>query len=124
MFELPEEEVAQVVTEAVESLPDEFRSKLNNVDVVVEDYPPRRVLRRMKPGGLLLGLYQGIPPKYRTSRYGVRPVMPDKISLFKKNIERICSTRDQVHAQIRKTLLHEIGHHFSLSDPELRDIGW
>ena len=124
MFELSDEEFAQVVTDAVDSLPDEFKSKLDNVDVVVEDYPPRRMLKQMNTRGLLLGLYQGIPPKYRTSRYGVRPVMPDKISLYKRNIERICSTREQVHAQIRKTLLHEIGHHFSLSDPDLRNLGW
>ncbi len=124
MFELPDDEFAQVVADAVESLPEEFKSKLDNVDVVLEDYPPRSVLRKMSPRGLILGLYQGIPPKYRTSRYGVRPVMPDKISLYKKNIERVCSTREQVYARIRKTLLHEIGHHFSLSDPDLRNIGW
>lgn len=124
MFELSEEEFEQVVTDAVESLPDEFKTKLDNVDIVVEDYPPRSVLMKKKVRGLLLGLYQGIPPKYRTSRYGVRPVMPDKISLYKKNIERICSTREQVHERIRKTLLHEIGHHFSLSDPDLRNLGW
>ena len=124
MFELPDDEFAQVVTDAVENLPDEFKSKLDNVDVVVEDFPPKSVLKKMKPRGLILGLYQGIPPKYRPSRYGVRPVMPDKISLYKKNIEQTCSTREQVYAQIRKTLLHEIGHHFSLSDPDLRNIGW
>jgi predicted Zn-dependent protease with MMP-like domain len=124
MYELREEEFARVVTEAIEALPDEFKSKLNNVDVVVEDRPPRSVLRRFPRRGLILGLYQGIPPKYRTSRYGVRPTMPDKISLYKKNIESLCSTREQVYRQIRKTLLHEIGHHFSLSDPDLRKMGW
>ena len=124
MFELSDDEFAQVVTDAVESLPEEFKSKLDNVDVIVEDYPPRSVLKKMRRRGLILGLYQGIPPKHRTSRYGVRPVLPDKISLYKKNIERVCSTRKQVYAQIRKTLLHEIGHHFSLSDPDLRNMGW
>jgi len=124
MFELSDDEFAQVVTAAVESLPEEFKSKLDNVDVVAEDYPPRSIVKRMQPRGLILGLYQGIPSKHRGPHYGIRPVRPDKISLYKKNIEQICSTRKQVHARIRKTLLHEIGHHFSLSDPDLRNIGW
>jgi predicted Zn-dependent protease with MMP-like domain len=122
MFRLSEDEFRQVVTEAIESLPDEFKSKLDNVDVVVEDIPPREVLKKYPRRGLVLGLYQGVPPKFRTSRYGL--VMPDKISLYKRNIEAVCSTRMQVYKRIRKTLLHEIGHHFSLSDRELRDMGW
>ena len=124
MFELTEDEFMQVVTDAIEDLPEEFKSKLDNVDVVVEDHPPRSVLKKLPRRGLILGLYQGIPPKYRTSRYGVRPVMPDKISLYRKNIERVCSSREEVYGQIRKTLLHEIGHHFSLTDPDLRRMGW
>jgi predicted Zn-dependent protease with MMP-like domain len=122
MFELDSEEFQEVVAEAAESLPDEFKSKLDNVDVVVEDHPPREVLRKLPRGRLLLGLYQGVPQRRRTARYGL--VLPDKISLFKKNIEAICSSREQVYAQIRRTLLHEIGHHFSLSDRELRRMGF
>ena len=122
MFELSDEEFRQVVEEAVEALPDEFKSKLDNVDVVAEDYPPPEVRSRTPRGVLVLGLYQGVPQKRRTTGYGL--VLPDKISLYKKNIESICTTRDQVYRQIRKTLLHEIGHHFSLDDKELRDIGW
>jgi predicted Zn-dependent protease with MMP-like domain len=122
MFTLSHEEFESVVTEAIESLPEEFKSKLDNVDVVVEEAPSRAILRRFRRRGLILGLYQGVPKKMRTSRYAL--VMPDKISLYKKNIEAICSSREQVYAQIRKTLLHEIGHHFSLSDPDLRRLGW
>lgn len=122
MFELNLEEFQDVMAEAVESLPDEFKSKIDNVDIVVEDYPPRELLRKLPRGRLILGLYQGVPQKKRTSRYGL--VLPDKISLFKKNIEAICSSREEVYRQIRKTLLHEIGHHFSLSDPELRRMGF
>ena len=122
MFTLSEDEFREVVTEAIESLPDEFRTKMDNVDVVVEDYPPREVLKRFPKGRLILGLYQGVPKKLRTSRYGL--VMPDKISLYKRNIESVCSSRIQVYRRIRKTLLHEIGHHFSLSDRDLRRMGW
>jgi len=122
MFELSDEEFREVVEEAIEALPDEFKSKLDNVDVVAEDYPPAEVRRRTPRGVLVLGLYQGVPQKRRTTGYGL--VLPDKISLYKKNIETVCTSRDQVYRQIRKTLLHEIGHHFSLDDKELRDIGW
>ncbi|MFH1220033.1 MAG: metallopeptidase family protein [Candidatus Eisenbacteria bacterium] len=122
MFGLNDEEFRQVVTEAIEALPDEFKAKLDNVDVVVDDYPPPDALRRLPRGRLLLGLYQGVPQKRRTTHYGL--VLPDKITLFKRNIESICRSREQVYGQIRKTLLHEIGHHFSLSDKDLRDIGW
>ena len=63
-----------------------------------------------------------MPQKRRTSRYGL--VLPDKISLFKKNIEAVSSGRKEIYGRIRKTLLHEIGHHFSLTDKELRQMGW
>jgi predicted Zn-dependent protease with MMP-like domain len=122
MFELNDEEFRQVVAEAIESLPEEFKQKLDNVEVVVEDYPPPGMARRLPRGRILLGLYQGVPQKRRTTHYGL--VLPDKISLYKKNIEAICRSRAEAYAQIRKTLLHEIGHHFSLSDKDLRDIGW
>ncbi|MFH1313077.1 MAG: metallopeptidase family protein [Candidatus Eisenbacteria bacterium] len=122
MFTLSEDEFRAVAAEAIESLPEEFRTKLDNVDVVVEDYPPAEVLRKFPRGRLILGLYQGVPNKFRSSNYKL--VMPDKISLYKRNIEAVCSTRVQVYRRIRKTLLHEIGHHFSLSDRDLRNMGW
>jgi predicted Zn-dependent protease with MMP-like domain len=122
MFELELEEFERVVDRAIESLPDEFKAKLDNVDVVVEDLPTPEVLSKLPRGGLLLGLYQGVPQKRRTSSYGL--VLPDKISLFKKNIEAISRSREDIYRRIRKTLLHEIGHHFSLSDAELRRMGW
>jgi predicted Zn-dependent protease with MMP-like domain len=122
MFELNDEEFKEVVAKAVESLPEEFKSKLDNVDVVVEDLPPAEFARRLPRGRILLGLYQGIPSKRRSTHYGL--VLPDKISLYKKNIEMVCRTREEAYNRIRTTLLHEIGHHFSLSDKDLRDIGW
>ena len=122
MFVLSEDEFREVVTEAIESLPEEFKAKMDNVDVVVEDLPPRDVMKKSPRGRLILGLYQGVPKKLRSSRYGL--VMPDKISLYKRNIEMVCSSRLQVYRRIRKTLLHEIGHHFSLSDSDLRKMGW
>ncbi len=122
MFTLSEEEFEEVVSKAIEDLPEEFKSKLDNVDVVVEDYPSAEIRRRFPPNRLILGLYQGVPHKRRTTGYGL--VLPDKITLFKRNIEMVSSSREEIYARIRKTLLHEIGHHFSLSDRDLRRMGW
>ena len=122
MFTLSEEEFHEVAAEAIEGLPEEFKSALDNVDVVVEDYPPRVILKKHPRAGLILGHYWGYPKKVRSHHY--KNVMPDKISLYKRNIEKICSTRIQVYKRIRKVLLHEIGHHFSLSDRDLREMGW
>jgi predicted Zn-dependent protease with MMP-like domain len=122
MFELSEDEFKDVVAEAVESLPEEFKSKLDNVEIVIEDRPPRQVLEKFPQDRIILGLYQGVPHSRRSSHYGL--VLPDKISLYKKHIEAVCGTRHEVYLRIRKTLLHEIGHHFSLSDRDLRRLGW
>lgn len=125
MFELSEDEFREVVARALDDLPEEFASKLDNVDVVVEDYPPREIRRRTRRGTLILGLYHGIPHKGRGPFYGQHQIVfPDRISLYKKNIEAVSASREQVYQQIRKTLLHEIGHHFSMKDKDLRDIGW
>jgi predicted Zn-dependent protease with MMP-like domain len=124
VYSLSDEEFDQVVSEVIAGLPKDFRDMMDNVEVVAVDYPPRAMLRRVPRGHMLLGLYQGVPHKHRGPWYGIRPVMPDRITLFKKNIESVCSSREAVYHRIKKTLLHEIGHHFSLSDKELRGIGW
>ncbi len=122
MFVLSEEEFDQILLEAIESLPEEFKRKLDNVEIVVEDSPPPEILKRFPANHLLLGLYQGVPHKRRTSHYGL--VLPDKISIYKRNIEIVSVSKEEVKERIRKTLLHEIGHHFSLTDQDLRRLGW
>lgn len=74
------------------------------------------------PGETLFGLYTGIPLTERTSSYGM--VLPDKITLYQRSIEEGCRTKEEVQAQIRTTLLHEIGHHFGLSEEELEQVGY
>jgi predicted Zn-dependent protease with MMP-like domain len=96
---------------------------LNNVDVVVADWPSSAELRAV---GLtsrwqLLGLYQGVPLTRRTSSYNLVP--PDKITLFRLPIERICVTPTAVKRQVRKTVVHELAHHFGISDARLKELG-
>ncbi len=109
------ERFEQLVSEALDSLPEPFRSRLANLAIIVEDSPPREPYR----GGLLLGLFSGVP---RTQKSVFSADPPNHIFLYQKNIEAICSTESQIAEQIRDTLLHEIGHYFGLSEDELRNI--
>lgn len=117
------EEFEQLVVQALDDLPDFFKEKLQNVEVVVADWPTQAELRAvgLKPGQLLFGLYQGIPLTRRTSQYGL--VLPDKITIYRMSIERVCHTPDQVIQQVQRTVKHELAHHFGISDDRLRELG-
>jgi predicted Zn-dependent protease with MMP-like domain len=117
------EEFRQLVANAVGALPQEFRDKLSNVEIVVEDWPSRDVLKRsgvMHPAGLL-GFYQGVPQTRRTHNYGL--VLPDKISLFQRPIELRCQTELDIIHTITHVLHHEIAHHFGIDDQRLQELG-
>jgi len=103
------------VAQALRGLPKAFREKLTNVAIIVEDLPPEQSERR----GLLLGLFHGIP---RTEKSVFFSSPPDRIFLYQRNIEAICSNEAEVRRQIRATLLHEVGHYFGLSEDELRGV--
>ncbi|MBN1189158.1 MAG: metallopeptidase family protein [Dehalococcoidales bacterium] len=113
-----------LVAQAVEELPLEFREMLTNIDVVVEDAPSREQLRqsRVGRGYTLLGLYQGIPLTERHSSYGMVP--PDKITIFQKTIEARCAGRSEslIREEIGKVVRHEIAHHFGIGDDRLQEI--
>lgn len=118
-----EEDFAQLVDKAVESLPQEFLDRLENVEVVVQDYPTQAQLKRsgLSHGKTLLGLYEGVPQTQRGSGYGM--VLPDKITIFQKTIEAKCHSEAKVYTEVEKVLKHEIAHHFGISDERLREIG-
>ncbi len=119
---MDEDKFKKLVAEALDSLPKEFAEKLNNVSVTVDDFPTPFQLRKSKlpPWALLLGLYEGVPQTKRGVYYSA---IPDKITIFKNSILRVSGTEEEVRAQIRATVIHEIGHHFGLSDKELRKAG-
>jgi predicted Zn-dependent protease with MMP-like domain len=104
----------QEVEEAVASLPDDLREAVSNVAILVEDEPPR--------GQPLLGLYQGIPLTRRGSGYA--GVLPDKITIYRGPLERLYGAdRESLRRQIRRVVLHEIAHHFGISDERLEELG-
>lgn len=117
------EEFEQLVAQALDELPQFFREKLQNIEVLVADQPTAAELRSvgLKPGDLLLGLYQGIPLTARTSSYNL--VLPDKITIYQMPIEQICRTPAQVIRQVQHTVQHEIAHHFGIDDRRLHELG-
>jgi len=104
-----------LVAQALGNLPRTFREKLTNVAIIVEDLPPEEA----ESEGLLLGLFHGIP---RTEKSVFLSSPPDRIFLYQRNIEAVCSNEAEVRRQIRATLLHELGHYFGLSEEELRGL--
>ena len=118
------EEFETIVKGVLEELPKEFKDKLQNIDVVIEEELDMEAVKRLGLGakGRLLGLYQGVPLKDRTHYYGM--VMPDKITLYKQNIERSCEAGGlDIREEIRHVIQHEIAHHFGISDKRLKDLG-
>jgi len=103
----------RLVQEAVDSLPSEFRVSMSNVEIVVEEEPPA--------GEPLLGLYRGVPLTRRGSGYA--GVLPDKVTIFRGPIERLAGgDRDRLRGEIRHVVLHEVAHHFGISDERLIEI--
>jgi len=111
-----------LVGRAIESLPLEFQRKLENVDIVVEEWPTAVQLRQAKTKSprQLLGLYQGVPQTRRGRGYGL--VLPDKISIFQRPIEAQCRSGCEIEAEIGEVVRHEIAHHFGLDEETLRKI--
>ena len=102
-----------MVVAALDSLPEDLGRLMRNVAVTVEHGPG-------PPG--LLGLYQGIPLTSRTSQYA--GVLPDRITIYRRAICAICDTEAQVVEQVRRTVIHEVAHHFGIDDARLTELGW
>ena len=115
------EHFVRVVEEALDSLPQEFRSRIKNVAILVEDFPPNQ--SPPQPGQqrrLLLGIFHGVPATNK-SVFDL-PTGPAHIVLYQKNIEAVCSSEAEVRQQIRQTLMHELGHYFGMTEEQLRDV--
>ena len=114
----------RLVSEALEDLPAEFMEKMNNVEVVVEGAPTpdQEALAGSGPEeGLLMGLYEGTPLTERTADFAS---LPDRITLFQDNIEALCGTDEEIREEVRKTVLHEIAHHFGMDDERLHELDY
>jgi predicted Zn-dependent protease with MMP-like domain len=117
------ERFEEYVFEAVQGLPRQFLDRLENVEIVVEDFPDfwtRRHARVTSPYQLL-GFYHGVPLTERTSGYNL--IAPDKISIYRKSIEAQCTTEEEVRELAHTVVRHEVAHYFGVSDDRLRELG-
>ncbi len=116
------DEFEMLVVTAVENLPEDIRAMMENIDIVVEDWPARHQLAGsgLKGGNTLLGLYEGIPLTERGAHYGL--VAPDKITVFQKPVEATARRKEDIIGQIQEVVRHEIAHHFGIGDVRLKQI--
>ena len=110
-----------LISKAVENMPQEFLAKLENVSIVLQDWPSiHQGQEQIKRGqrGLLLGLYEGVP-HIKRGNYGIGGSLPDKITIFKIPILMLSQKPDDIEKNVRDTVIHEIAHHFGMTDDEI-----
>jgi predicted Zn-dependent protease with MMP-like domain len=112
VYEVSTEQFEEFVADALDSIPEEFAKRIENVAFLVEDDAK---------DANLFGLYEGTPLTQRVNRSGA---MPDRITIFQNAISRACFTELQVRNLVRETVVHELGHYFGMSDDKLRALGW
>jgi predicted Zn-dependent protease with MMP-like domain len=113
MIEVEPPRFEEMVSRALDGLPADLGHMMRNVAVTVEPGPG-------PPG--LLGLYEGVPLTSRGTNYA--GALPDRITIYQQAICALCDTEEQVADQVRRTVIHEVGHHFGISDDRLRELGW
>lgn len=122
------EHFVRLVEEVLDSLPMEFRERIHNLAVIVEDRPRMRgkphglggKIRPRKPRSLLMGVFQGMPATQK-SVFDLCPE-PDRIVLYQKNIEAVCRNDAEIRHEVRQTVLHELGHYFGMNEAQLKDV--
>ena len=120
-YRVSREKFEELAEEAFESLPDVYLHYFDNITIMVEDHPSPEDLRGLgKEEGLLLGLFSGVPYPAKSGFFDLPQPLPDKIMLYQRNLESISSSEQELVKEIRKTLMHEVGHYFGLSEDDLR----
>jgi len=113
-----------LVARALDALPPLVQERMENIDVVIEDWPTDEQYERLglAPDEVLFGLYEGTPLLERGIT--ATPLLPDKITIFKGPLEQLCDTAEQVAEEIRRTVVHEVAHHFGIDEDRLRELGY
>lgn len=124
MDELTEAEFAALVEESLAELPEEIRQHLDNVAVTVADWPSAGEMQRagVQYPRLLFGLYEGIPLTQRGGHYNL--VAPDRITIYRGPLLNAFGTPEALRRQIRRTVVHEIAHHFGINEARIRELGY
>jgi predicted Zn-dependent protease with MMP-like domain len=118
------EEFDELVIDALSTLPRQVLDRMENVAITVQEWPSRAQLEasNVPPGSTLFGLYQGVPLTQRTSHYGM--VAPDRITIFRGPLIRYYATPEAIAEQVRKTVVHEIAHHFGMGEAQIAALGY
>jgi predicted Zn-dependent protease with MMP-like domain len=121
MIFISREKFEELVKRGIKAIPERFLEKLDNVDIVIEDEPIEAQIKKLKLGknSKLFGLYEGVP---QTKRGFYSGVLPDKITIFKKTFEEICSSEDEIKKRVGQTVWHEIAHHFGMDEERVRKM--
>jgi len=124
MTYLTESEFEALVEQALADLPAEIRAHMDNVAITISDWPSRGELERAKVQhpSQLFGLYEGVPLTQRGAHYHM--VTPDRIILYRGPLQAACRTLPALRRQIRRTVVHEIAHHFGISEAHIRELGY
>lgn len=114
----------KLVSEAVNALPDQFLSRLDNVEIVVEDFPSLDIqqIEGLESPYDLLGYYEGVPLTERDE--AASPWLPDRITVFQKPLEAICTSRLELIEEVQRTVVHEVAHYFGIEEDRISELGW
>ncbi|MGI8426769.1 MAG: metallopeptidase family protein [Actinomycetota bacterium] len=119
---IPKEQFEELASQALDELPAEIARNMANVQVVIEPLPLAGDFDDEDDRANLLGLYDGVPLTQRGSDYS--GVLPDRITLYQRNIEKSAGTFDEIKEEVRRTVIHEVAHHFGIDDDRLEQLGW
>lgn len=124
MIRVSDDVFDEFMHEAVENIPHVFKDKIENLVFISEDYPTEHDIDRLglKSKYSLLGLYSGVPYTHRNTYY--MNVTPDRIILYKKNIESLCDSLEELKEKIREVVIHEVAHYFGMDEDEVRNAGY
>jgi predicted Zn-dependent protease with MMP-like domain len=122
MYEVDDDTFEQLLAEAIDALPKIHTDNLRNVAILIDDFPTPYQMQKseLKPGNMLLGLYEGIPLTRRGAGYNL--VLPDKITLFRKPIMAVSQDQESLKQVIRNTIWHEIAHYYGLGHDKIHEI--
>jgi len=117
---MTQEKFEEIVKDGIKAIPEKFLEKLDNVDIVIEDEPTPYQLSKLRArkSSIIFGLYEGVP---QTKRGPYGQVLPDKITIFKKPIERMARTEEEIKEMVKNTVWHEIAHHFGMDEKRVRE---
>lgn len=120
---MEKEKFEAIVLNTLKNLPDKFKDKIKNLSIIIEEKDIRAVLKDKKNVSTkyTLGLYQGLPATKRAGRINI---FPDKITIYKKSLEEISRSDKELEKNIKKVILHELGHYFGLDEKKLRRLGY